>query len=78
MLSQLANAPEMKDRLAHGGVVGKIILGLLAIGAIIAVFRGVKLVAIRQQIRSQLKNPQQPGNNPLGRVLAVYDKEQNP
>ncbi|MCG7588523.1 flagellar motor protein MotA, partial [Photobacterium sp. OFAV2-7] len=36
MLEQLANSPELKDRLEHGGVVGKIILGLLAVGVIIA------------------------------------------
>ncbi|WP_337237156.1 MotA/TolQ/ExbB proton channel family protein, partial [Salmonella enterica] len=29
-----------------------------------------------QKIKAQLKNPEQPGNNPLGRILAVYNKEQ--
>ncbi len=77
MLEQLANSPELKDRIEHGGVVGKIILGLLAVGAIIALFRGAKLIVVRQQIKSQLKNPSQPGNNPLGRVLGVYSKEHN-
>ncbi|MFC1503634.1 MotA/TolQ/ExbB proton channel family protein, partial [Pseudomonadota bacterium] len=77
MLEQLANTPSLSERLEHGGVVGKIILGLLAIGAIITLFRGSKLFIARQQIKAQLKKPQQPGNNPLGRVIAVYDKEQN-
>ncbi|QUJ70313.1 MotA/TolQ/ExbB proton channel family protein (plasmid) [Photobacterium sp. GJ3] len=77
MLAQLAHTPSLMDRLAQGGVVGQIILGLLAIGGVIALYRGGKLLVIRQQIKSQLKNPQQPGNNPLGRVLSVYDKEQN-
>ncbi|WP_318435079.1 MotA/TolQ/ExbB proton channel family protein [Photobacterium leiognathi] len=77
MLDQLANAPTLEDRLTAGGVVGKIILLLLAIGAGIAIFRGVKLATIKQQIKKQLKNPDQVGNNPLGRVLAVYNKEQN-
>ena len=76
MLEQLANAPELKDRIEHGGVVGKIILGLLAIGLSIGLFRGAKLFAIRQQIKKQLKTPENPGNNPLGRVLNVYNKEQ--
>ncbi|MEH6533885.1 MAG: MotA/TolQ/ExbB proton channel family protein [Photobacterium frigidiphilum] len=76
MLEQLANAPELKDRLEHGGVVGKVILGLLAIGAIITLFRGSKLFITRQQIKAQLKRPNEPGNNPLGRVLQVYTKEQ--
>ncbi|MGF1889702.1 MotA/TolQ/ExbB proton channel family protein [Photobacterium profundum] len=72
MLEQLANAPELKDRLEHGGVVGKVILGLLVIGAIITLFRGSKLFIIRQQIKAQLKKPNEPGNNPLGRILKVY------
>ncbi|CAG23092.1 MotA/TolQ/ExbB proton channel family protein [Photobacterium profundum] len=72
MLEQLANAPELKDRLEHGGVVGKVILGLLAIGAIITLFRGSKLFIVRQKIKAQLKRPNEPGNNPLGRILNVY------
>lgn len=77
MLEQLALEPSLKDRLQAGGVVGQIILGLLAIGVIIAVFRGVSLAMARQKIRAQLKTPNVPGNNPLGRILAVYNKEQN-
>ncbi|UTT86995.1 MotA/TolQ/ExbB proton channel family protein [Vibrio pelagius] len=77
MLEQLALTPTLQDRLEAGGVVGKVILGLLAIGLIIALFRGIALAVARQKIRSQLKKPEQPGNNPLGRILSVYNKEQN-
>ncbi|WP_102297010.1 MotA/TolQ/ExbB proton channel family protein [Vibrio cyclitrophicus] len=77
MLEQLALTPSLTDRLQAGGVVGKVILGLLAIGLIIALIRGISLVIARQKIRAQLKNPEQAGDNPLGRVLAVYNKEQN-
>ncbi|MBV7262947.1 MotA/TolQ/ExbB proton channel family protein [Photobacterium sp. WH24] len=76
MLEQLAHAPSLTERLSQGGVVGKIILGLLAIGIIIALYRGCKLIWIRQQINAQLKKPENPGNNPLGRVLSVYDTDQ--
>jgi len=75
MLEQLALSPTLMDRLQAGGVVGKIILILLLIGLIIAVVRGVSLSIARQKIRRQLKTPTQPGDNPLGRVLAVYSKE---
>ena len=77
MLEQLALTPSLTDRLQAGGVVGKVILGLLAIGLIIALVRGVSLSIARQKIRAQLKNPEQAGDNPLGRVLVVYNKEQN-
>ncbi|WP_086775926.1 MotA/TolQ/ExbB proton channel family protein [Vibrio coralliirubri] len=77
MLEQLALTPSLTDRLQAGGVVGKVILGLLAIGVIIALVRGISLAIARQKIRAQLKNPEQAGDNPLGRVLAVYNKEQN-
>lgn len=77
MLEQLALTPSLADRLQAGGVVGKVILGLLAIGLIIALVRGISLAIARQKIRAQLKNPEQAGDNPLGRVLAVYNKEQN-
>ncbi len=75
MLEQLANSPTLKDRLQAGGVVGQIIIALLVIGLLISLFNGVRLLVIRQQIRTQLKDPAQIGNNPLGRVLSVYDAE---
>ena len=75
MLEQLANSPTLKDRLQAGGVVGQIIIVLLAIGLLISLFNGARLLVIRQQIRTQLKDPEQIGNNPLGRVLSVYDAE---
>lgn len=77
MLEQLANTPSFKDRIQAGGVVGKIILGLLGVGLIIALYRGVALLIAQQKIKRQLKNPTQAGDNPLGRILAVYDGEQN-
>ncbi|OAJ96254.1 MotA/TolQ/ExbB proton channel family protein [Vibrio bivalvicida] len=75
MLEQLALTPSLMDRLQAGGVVGKIILGLLTIGLIISLVRGVSLSIARQQIRKQLQTPLTPADNALGRVLAVYSKE---
>ena len=75
MLEQLANSPTLKDRLQAGGVVGQIIIVLLVIGLLISLFNGARLLVIRQQIRTQLKDPTHIGNNPLGRVLSVYDAE---
>ncbi|WP_341664261.1 MotA/TolQ/ExbB proton channel family protein [Vibrio sp.] len=75
LLEQLAHSPSLMDRVKAGGVVGQVILGLLMIGMIIAFIRGITLSKARQKIRTQLKSPQVPGDNPLGRVLAVYKKD---
>ncbi|NAW69934.1 flagellar motor protein MotA [Vibrio sp. V27_P1S3P104] len=76
LLEQLALAPTLQQRFEAGGVIGKIILFLLGVGLIIAIYRGVTLAVARQKIQQQLKTPHHIGNNPLGRVLSVYDKEQ--
>lgn len=76
LLEQLALTPTLIQRLQAGGVIGNVILVLLGVGLIIALYRGAILATLRQKIKAQLKNPEQPGNNPLGRILAVYNKEQ--
>lgn len=76
LLEQLALTPTLSQRLQAGGVIGNVILLLLGVGLIIALYRGAILATLRQKIKAQLKNPEQPGNNPLGRILAVYNKEQ--
>lgn len=77
LFEQLALTPTLKQRLEAGGVIGNIILVLLAIGLGIAVYRGIVLAMARQRIQQQLKQSEPNSNNPLGRVLSVYDKEQN-
>lgn len=76
LLEQLALTPTLSQRLQAGGVIGNVILVLLGVGLIIALYRGAILATLRQKIKAQLKNPELPGNNPLGRILAVYNKEQ--
>lgn len=77
LLNQLSLQPTVVDRIKAGGIVGGIILVLLAIGLVIALVRGVVLLTIHRQVHAQLKCPENPQNNPLGRVLAIYDAEPN-
>ncbi|TXR52135.1 MotA/TolQ/ExbB proton channel family protein [Reinekea thalattae] len=77
MLEQLGNTPSLSDRLAQGGVVGKVILALLLLGLAIGGFHGWRLFTIGQKITQQLKSTDQPGDNPLGRILSVYNEEQS-
>ncbi|PWI34361.1 flagellar motor protein MotA [Vibrio albus] len=75
LLEQLGNKPGLSERFAQGGAVGKVIAGLLLLGLLIGAVRGVSLLRTQALIRVQLKKPQQPGNNPLGRVLKVYQED---
>lgn len=75
LFEQLALTPTLKQRLEAGGVIGNIILVLLAVGLIIGFYRGVSLAVTRQRIKQQLKISQPLANNPLGRVLSVYQQE---
>lgn len=75
VLKQLANTPALMDRFEQGGIVGKIIAVLLAVGLLIALVRGISMFRARMAINKQIKTPTQPGNNPLGRILNVYANE---
>lgn len=77
MLEQLALTPTLMERFRSGGIVGKIILCLMIVGLGIAFVRGVGLIRTKQTIRKQLKTPNILGNNPLGRILSVYEQQKN-
>ncbi|UPQ89105.1 MotA/TolQ/ExbB proton channel family protein [Vibrio sinaloensis] len=77
LLQQRATSLTLLDRIQQGGPVAQVIIALLLVGLIIAVVRGIHLVAIRRKINQQLKSPSAIHNNPLGRVLAVYQNNHN-
>ena len=77
ILEQFTHQPTLLERFQTAGIVGKVIAGLLVIGLLIGVVRGTVLLRVRHQIQKQLKTPDSPGNNPLGRVLSVYNKDKD-
>ncbi len=72
LLSLLVQTPNWRERIDQGGVVGYVILGLGLLALIIAVERLAILGWTSLRIRRQTAKPEQPGDNPLGRVLGVY------
>lgn len=78
LLEQLAMQPTLKQRIEQGGAVGKVILGLLVVGLLIALSQGAFLLSSRMKINKQLKNTNDIGNNALGRVLSVYKYDESP
>ncbi|MDG3084904.1 MotA/TolQ/ExbB proton channel family protein [Vibrio hannami] len=78
LLEQLALTPTLSERVEQGGVVGIIILGLLATGLLIGLVQGAFLLNSRIKINAQLKDTGNIGNNALGRVLSVYKYDESP
>jgi len=71
LLGLLVQSPSLGERIAQGKEVGYVIIVLGVIGVAIAIWRLLALSAIGAKVRAQIKNPGQPGDNPLGRVLKV-------
>jgi biopolymer transport protein ExbB len=62
----------------QGGTVGYAITVLLIIGLLIALERVVVLGGVSSKIKAQQKNMDNPNtNNPLGRLLVVYNENKN-
>jgi biopolymer transport protein ExbB len=77
LLSLLVQSPSLSERIAQGKIVGYVIIALGIIGVAIAIWRLLALSAIGAKVHSQIKHPDRPGNNPLGRVLKVYADNPN-
>ena len=77
ILGLLVQAPNLKERVEQGGVVGYIILIVGAFGLLLAIERLITLSLIRMKVNKQLKSKEVKTNNPLGRVLKVRDEHPN-
>lgn len=78
LIERLSLVPTVTQRIEQSGVIGKVILVLLAIGVSIGVVQGAFLLITRMKINAQLKDKDNIGSNALGRVLGVYKYDQSP
>ncbi|MGH8127467.1 MAG: MotA/TolQ/ExbB proton channel family protein [Gammaproteobacteria bacterium] len=74
LLNKLILEPSFQGRLNEGGPVGYTILVLFAIALLFCLERGITLGITSSKMKAQLKSDTPNPNNPLGRVLAVYDQ----
>lgn len=72
ILSLLVQAPNLRERIDQGGVVGYVILALGCLALLIALERLLTLAITGWRVRAQARKTDQPGRNPLGRILQVY------
>lgn len=72
LLTLLVQAPDLRERIAQGGVIGYLIIGLGVVALALALWRLSSLTLTARAIQRQLHNLNEPGENPLGRILSVY------
>jgi biopolymer transport protein ExbB len=77
ILALLVESPTIGERVNQGGIVGYCIIALGIIGLLIAIWRWIGLSSAGRKVASQLKRDTASTDNPLGRVLAAYESNQN-
>lgn len=77
LLSLEVEKPDLEERLAQGGPIGYITLGLGAVAVLIAVFQWLYLLGVNGKVKKQIREETANVNNPLGRVLAVYENNKS-
>ncbi|QQD21500.1 MotA/TolQ/ExbB proton channel family protein [Oceanospirillaceae bacterium ASx5O] len=79
LLTLSLESPDLIERIQQGALVGYIIIALGLIGLLIAAVRLITLEGIAAKVRRQQQNITQPAaDNPLGRVLQVYQNLPRP
>jgi len=78
-LAALISSPSFQERYwEQGRTIGKIIIFVGLFATLLAVERMITLTLVNAKVKRQLKNPDRPNkNNPLGRVLKVYETDKN-
>lgn len=77
VLTQLALAPSIADRLRQGGIIGYVIIALGVAGLLLALWRWLSITHIKLSVRRQLTQMDKVDiSNPLGRILQAYHKSQ--
>jgi len=76
-LAALISSPSFRERYwEQGRTIGQIIIFVGLFAALLAVERMITLTIVNSKVKRQLKNPDRPNkNNPLGRVLMVYETD---
>jgi len=74
ILATYLDRPALRERIAQGGVIGYVIIGLGVIGLLLALERLVSLGLASRKVSAQLRSDRPDPGNPLGRVLLVAEE----
>jgi biopolymer transport protein ExbB len=74
LLGLLVQKPNLRERIAQGGLIGYLIIALGALALLIALERLTHLGLTGRKVLGQLKSEKASDDNPLGRVLLAAEK----
>ena len=74
LLKSFERVPDTQERIAQGGKIGLIIVGLAIFGVILGLLRIVMLFLTSTAVKAQRKKAQPSKGNPLGRVMMAYEE----
>jgi biopolymer transport protein ExbB len=73
ILALLIQQPTLRERIQQGAEIGYLIIALGILGLLLALERLVTLTVLSRKVTAQLSSDEAREDNPLGRVLKVYD-----
>ena len=71
LLGANVERPSLRERIDQGGTVGLVIIAMGIVAVLVALYKILTLMGVSGSVNKQANNPDNPGNNPLGRVLKV-------
>jgi biopolymer transport protein ExbB len=77
LLATLVNVPSIWERVGQGHVAGWIIIVLGLIGVLVILERGAYLTLAGGKIKVQMNSSKPDLNNPLGRILTVFNESKS-
>ena len=77
LLSALTETPDPWERVQQGGYVGAVIIVLGTLAFLLGIFRWTIVTFTSRKVQAQQKSDQVDIGNPLGRVLSVFEANQN-
>ena len=77
LLGALGDTPNARERVAQGGYVGMVIIGLGIMAFVLGMIRLVVVSIAGRKVAAQQRSDQVSEGNALGRVLSVYEQNRN-
>jgi biopolymer transport protein ExbB len=77
ILKMMIQTPDARERIDQGGIVGKLIIALGLLAGALAIWRWISVSVTGRKVAAQKKSDKVQGNNPLGRILAIYEENQS-